>query len=421
MDSIQAPPELTTIKLSPKQQHVFDGLLEYALLPNNKKYVTFGGLAGVGKTTLICVLIDELHKKNMSVAVATFTGKASIVVKAKLINSRTDYCGTIHSLIYQSHYDNYLKRFIHERVDKLPYDIIIIDEASMVTEELFETILSYRLPVIAVGDHGQLPPVTGSFNILSRLDFKLEEIVRQACDNPIIKLSMLARTGETIPYGDFGSGVKKVYKPKLSTLLPHVEYSPKTHQIICGTNKLRIAINSYIRHKYVSTSAKYPVIGDKVICLRNNKDTLMFNGMIGDVVHVKGLDEIEVSHSSIPRSVIDAMNIDVDDTTHIPIYVFTVMMHHDGKEYTVKTCPMQYNQDKTRLVNMLELRASLDLFDYAYAITTHKSQGSEYSDVVLVNERIYWDSAEMHNRWLYTAITRAKERLTIIDKQDLFT
>jgi len=181
--------------------------------------LTVGGYAGTGKTTLLCELRKEIYNKfpKLSVAFVTFTGKASSVLQTKLdvngISSyENDYIGTIHGLIYkaETRYDTKLKAHVIvgwklKEEDDVWHDVIIIDEASMVSKQLWDDLGKFGKPIIGVGDHGQLPPIGDQFNLLTHTDFKLTEIHRQALNSPIIALSKLVREQGYIPTNKFFS------------------------------------------------------------------------------------------------------------------------------------------------------------------------------------------------------------------------
>jgi exodeoxyribonuclease V len=167
--------------LSPDQDRVLLALMSW-LREKPSLFITVGGYAGTGKTTLVSVLraiIKELYP-NYKVAFACYTGKASQVLKQKLVAQKAiqpkDFCGTIHSLMYTAvtSEDGQILRW--KRNAELPYDLIIIDEASMVTSDIWNDLTKYGLPMIAVGDHGQLPPIDSAFNLMDNPELRLEKM-----------------------------------------------------------------------------------------------------------------------------------------------------------------------------------------------------------------------------------------------------
>jgi len=360
------------ITLNPEQQRAHDMILDF--VRSGLPLFTIGGYAGTGKTTLIGQCVEELHAENKQIAFCAFTGKAAHVLKGKLCLGPDDYCGTIHGLIYQKVGETPRGKPIFKRVERIDHDLIILDEASMVDGVIFDDLRSYGVPILAVGDHGQLPPVQGRFNLMEHPEFRLETIVRQAEGNPIIKLSIMARESGHIPYGEYGEGISKVKGCE--------RIKRETADIIlCATNKTRVNINSFVRQMRGFVDP-YPMIDEQVICLKNNREAGIFNGMIGEI---KAITLGSVFHD---------LTIDFDNE----------------EVYSGLGLTAQFG-NKQRLDHPFA-----DCFDWAYCITVHKSQGSEWPSVMLIEERMGMMDDEQWRRWLYTGITRAKERLLIMTR-----
>lgn len=368
-----------TVELSPDQKKVRDAILDFVGDSNSiKKFITIGGYAGTGKTTVIGEVMRELDTKR--VAFCAYTGKAASVLASKLDNF--SYCGTIHSLIYRPLTDEKGRIIGWDSQNRELYeefDLIVIDEASMVNEEIFKDLLEYGLPIICVGDHGQLPPVKSKFNLMEKPMFKLEKVHRQAEANPIIKLSMMARLEGAIPFGEFGEGVKKV---RGLEHLNGVELNETL--LLCGTNKLRQKLNAQAR----TGVSELVQVGEKVICLKNNRKKGIYNGMVGFVEEVAnaGVDQLAL----------------------------TVNMG-DGLTVSTKALKVQFGNPKT----LHDWRGRFgekpeDLFDYAYAMSVWKAQGSEADSVVFIEEALPFLSNDDYRRFMYTAITRSKKELMII-------
>ncbi|HEX8923146.1 MAG TPA: AAA family ATPase [Patescibacteria group bacterium] len=362
------------------------------------QFITLGGYAGTGKTTLIAQLRAEIKKSkpNTKVAFASFTGKATRVMKNKLEESKTveknDSISTIHSLIYSPIVDNKEVIIGWKRKDELEgAGLIIIDEASMVDEIIWQDLLNYNVPIIAVGDHGQLPPIRGKFNLMENPEIKLEEIHRQARDNPIIDVSVMARENGSIPIQRYGAGVRKLSRQE-STTGEEVEEILRNYDkemlILCGYNNTRTKLNQYIRKSKEIESAE-PEPGDRVICLRNNHKKGIYNGMLGTIYWI------------------DKKN---DDW-----YEAQIEMDGEKEMYEGLISRSQFGNKET--MNFTEKRWMInkgDLFDFGYALTVHKAQGSQAQKVLLFEERFSQMSDDEWRRWLYTGVTRAEEELTII-------
>lgn len=383
------------LSLSKSQQSANDKILDWFKTSAKRPYLTLGGYAGTGKTTLISHIRNELNKDypDLRVAFCSYTGKASRVLRNKIHDSIAIYpkdtISTIHSLIYSPIESD--KGIITgwELKDDIKADLIVIDEASMVDEEIWRDLCAFDKPILAVGDHGQLPPIKGSLNLMKNPDIKLEEIQRQAEDNPIIKISLYARRFGYIPVKDYGQGVKK-FSLKDEGSRDYMEEFLRAYNnetlILCGFNKTRVNLNKFIRQALEFYSPT-PLTSDRVICLRNNHEKLIYNGMLGVITNIKDKNE--------------------------KWYEATIEMD-DGELFEGPVAKDQFGYPES--FNFTEHRAKYlegDLFDFGYALTVHKAQGSEAKRVILLEEKSSKMDHEMWRRWLYTAVTRAQEELYI--------
>lgn len=344
------------IKLTQEQKHV---IVELSKL--KKQVQTLGGYAGTGKTTVISNLSAILP----SFAVCAFTGKAANILRKKKLDA-----GTIHSIIYTpiSLPDGSVE---FELVSNLGYGGFIVDEASMISRDLYGDLLSFDVPVIFVGDHGQLEPVGEDVNLMKSPDLVLEKIHRNAGE--------IAHFAEHIRKG-YRPASFEFKNPKKIKFLDRYDYSSIKHyqaqadQVICAYNKTRVAINKDLRESRGHTS-DWPVVGDKIICLRNNKQEGLFNGMQGRVTDV---DERPANR----------MVFETDD----------------GMVFETRFDPAQFNVAKHDLGNFD--RDAPNPFDFADAITCHKAQGDEFNKLMVMEQKCdLWD----HVRWAYTAASRGKE------------
>lgn len=364
----------------------------------NSQYITLGGYAGTGKTTLISILRDKIKKKHKKVRVAfvSYTGKASRVLRNKLEENKTvingDFVGTVHSLIYSPVINDKEEIVGWKKKEVVEQELIIIDEASMVSASIWNDLLSFNKLIIAVGDHGQLPPIEGSFNLMEKPILHLREIHRQAKNNPIIKLSILAREEGRIPIGVFGKGIKKL-DGRQAWVTNEIEEELKNYNfdsmVLCGYNNTRVKLNKVIRSG-LGFENKEVGVGDKVICLRNNHSVGIFNGMLGTVESISSKNE-------------DWWEADIamDDDVYYSGLI--------AKEQFGKTSGVNFGEKRGRYMKG-------DLFDFGYALTVHKAQGSQSRKVILFEERFSKMDDEAWRRWLYTAITRAEEELFVVGK-----
>jgi exodeoxyribonuclease-5 len=369
------------VPLSGEQGNVFDSVLRGL---GGRQVQTVGGYAGTGKTVLVGALADALP----GFAVCAFTGKAAHVLRRKGVAEAS----TIHSLIYRPADPPPESTrpgekpptppppvFILRDPDEVTCEGFLVDEASMVSADLYDDLLSFGLPTVFVGDHGQLPPV-GDKNVylMAEPDHRLETIHRNA--GPVARFAEYLRQGgnpRCWPGG--GEAVRVMHKGALTdrALL-------SADQIICAFNATRVAMNKRVRDLLGRASLVEP--GDRVICLRNSRAAGLFNGMQGTVSEVRP----EVRHG-YGEAAGPWLSFEDDDGRRF-----------DGLAFD----PQQFGQKTYRHDPYLP-----HPFDYAHCVTCHKAQGSEWPHVLCLEQ--YWPDAPWeHRRWTYTAASRAQERLT---------
>ncbi len=345
---------------SDDQEAVVQGVREWAN-QRSDQILTVGGLAGTGKTTIVSYLVDSWP----SAATTALCGKAAHVLRAKGVDAQT-----VHSLIYVPFETADGKVRFRKRDHLKEIRRIVVDEASMIDHLLFHDLMSFGLPVLFVGDHGQLEPIGTNPNLMKSPNLRLEKIHRQAMDNPILRLAHAFREGRPTPrWKDPNGRLEITGRSSFERLIrPDV-------QIICGFNKTRHQVNARVREMLGYKHLVQP--GEKLICLKNNKAWNIFNGQQ-----------------------VTVLGIEFDSKNVIDLEVET----DDGRTLNVPCWKEQFGK------NVLEdfKIQSIALMDYGYAMTAHKSQGSEWPDVLIMEEIAnVWDA----KRWRYTAATRAKERL----------
>lgn len=363
-------------------------------------YITLGGYAGTGKTTLIAYVRQAMGSldETTTVAFCAYTGKATRVLAERLhagkVMRRGDTVSTIHSLIYTSDGPpSSLTQWV--RKDKLERSLIIVDEASMVDEAIWKDLLSFHIPILAVGDHGQLPPVGSTFSLMNEPQLRLERIFRQEAQSPIIEVATLARASGVIPVQEFGPGVRKLDR-NLAETGQAVEELLESHSrdlmVLCGYNATRIKLNQAMRAMR-DVEGPEPQSGDVVVCLRNNRARHIYNGMLGRikrVTAVTGEDGTQWYDAEI--------DLEGED------YAYSGYIARDqfGAAATVKDVAVAPDGQRG------------DLWDFGYCLTVHKAQGSQAPRVLVFEERFAKASDEEWRRWLYTAVTRAEQELTIV-------
>lgn len=355
------------MNLSPQQQEAATQIEAFIKDPSRRRFV-LAGYAGAGKTTLASVIAENMDRKK--VCFGAYTGKAANVLREKGCPN----ANTIHSILYKRVDDdvNDEPRFVlNHDSDYEGAKLVIIDEYSMLPEEMINDIEHVADKVLYTGDPFQLPPVNGECSL--KPDFFLTEIHRQALENPIIRFSKEIREGKALAF----SSLPEFHYDHKSKIDP--ETYEEADQVIVGLNKTRVAFNSRFREKLGLAGIKYPVTNDKLICLRNNHARGIFNGMI--------------AYATADADIISpqTLRLDIEDFEDLKVW--------DGN----------FRGEERQHVMFKDL----DRFDYGYAITAHKSQGSEW-DHVLVYEQPIGKDAVGRRRWLYTAITRAKKKVTLV-------
>lgn len=374
---------------------------------DGKKYTCISGYAGTGKSTLVKFIVSALEgcgiNPKKDVCYAAYTGKAAEVLRKKGNKNAV----TLHKLLYDF-FPRPNGTFFRKPKDELEYRIIIVDEVSMAPKELIDRLFSYNVYVICLGDPFQLPPVDKNEDnhLLDNPHIFLDEVMRQAAESEIIQLTMKIRNREPIPYMK-GKEVQVLKKEELNTgMLMWAD------QILVGTNNARININNQIRD-LLGRSDK-PEDGDKVICLRNYWDTF---DIIGEDVLVNGtIGYIKdcYNYSITPKLPYKKVNIDVLNakfTTDNNIDFGAIEM--DNKMILTGEKCVDYKTAFQLSKKYKESNPVPKEFAYAYAITCHKAQGSEWDKVLVLEERFPFEEEE-HARWLYTACTRAVDKLVLV-------
>lgn len=378
-----------TVTLSQDQESAFEGILGW-YMESDRQTLTLGGYAGTGKTTVISRLLEHLEILDPgSVSVAAFTGKAVSVLQRKGVPSQT-----LHSLIY--HTRPYCSdcgepslpnacsqcgtagaraniELRSRKVTMLHAKLVIVDEASMLSTGLVEDLESLGRRVLYVGDHGQLEPVGDDPGLMRDPELRLEKIHRQAEGSSIIQFAhALRQGGDPCAWrpGALEDDNVRVRQGIAGTSLSSYDV------VICGFNRTRVSVNKRIR-KERGFHGGDPQVGERLICLQNDRDMGLFNGQMVIVTRV-----------------CDArgrLQLDFEDEA-------------GGRWHKVPTSRRSFHRERK------EKRppGRMALFDFGYALTCHKAQGSEWANVAVMEQLVsQWDA----RRWRYTAATRASEKL----------
>lgn len=382
-------------------------------LHSSRQIYVLAGLAGTGKTTLLRHTVCNTLKlePDKSVAFVTPTGKAATVLIRQGIPATT-----LHRLIYQAIAEENetiingkpikVEKLVFRRRESIDKAIklIVLDEFSMVSDEVLSDIMRFGVKMLVCGDNAQLPPVEGMNSFLTAPDFSLRTIVRQQEGNPIIQLAHSAMEGKYIPYGNYGN---RAFVMSARRIKPEYrkKYLLKAEQVICGLNKTRGKINDEIR----GYRGLYglPQKGEKLICTLNNWEQFidgefrynMVNGIIGYVKDVRYAGE------NIGFMRFRADFLDEDCPEEVPFD--TGFFENGAYRYRRGDYFEQFDEEGNATGAF-----TLNRFEFGYCISCHKAQGSEFDSAVVFDESYAFkeDSA----RWLYTAITRAKDKIIIL-------
>lgn len=360
---------------SDEQNRAVQAFMKWYREPKRPKpFFYLAGYAGTGKTTIARGIADSIKGR---VHFAAFTGKAAMVMQSK---GCTGAC-TIHSLIYKpiEDDDGIVTYALNNESIIEGSALVIIDECSMVGTELAEDLLSYGVPILVLGDPAQLPPVASEGYFLKDTpDFMLTEIHRQALDNPIIVLSMAVREHMNLEAGTYGD----------SLILRNEDFdirdALKADQVLCGMNKTRMMANDRLR-ELLGYTDDFPMIGERLVCLKNDRKKGLLNGGLWEVKNIKKRYSNSTNFTVRP--------LDLEGN---PVQVYVHDNFFKGTESTLDW----------------QARKRYSEFTYGYTLTVHKSQGSQWDNLLVFDESDTF--REDKYRWLYTAITRAAERLTLV-------
>lgn len=378
-------------------------------LAEQGQVLTLGGYAGTGKTTLLGVLANTLS--TTSVGYCAFTGRASSILAKKLRSAGATpaAAGTIHSLFYRIIEDKTTGRItgqmrLNPEEIKKRFDLLVVDEASMVDERMAQDLMAPGVPVLAVGDHGQLPPIYGHSPWMAEPDLRLEKIHRQAEGSPIIALATHVREKKSLEgFALDGRVIDRVFPNDFDEKLQqaYAKYSPREVAILTPTNAYRMRLNELAHYLWTGQPpGQIPCKGSWLICLRNENKFNICNGMRGNLLE-----------AAVPRR---------DHWLDLRLYFpnehleaqASCLKHQIGRHRVFED--LQAIQGACASEDMPKWPQVGLLMDYGYAMTVHKAQGSQFKHVFLLGDRPNYMSSDDYGKWLYTGVTRASERLTLV-------
>lgn len=336
------------------------------------------GWAGTGKTTLAKSLVSSVKGLTMF---GTYTGKAAMVLTKKGCPATT-----LHSMVYLPKLNTLTGEVTFHLNHLSPLagaTLLTIDEVSMVGPELGGDVSALAKKILVLGDPFQLPPISGEGYFTSEEpDVLLTEIRRQAEGNPIIQMSMQVRTGGELEEGQYGSSLVASREHLTDEALVEAD------QVLCGINRTRHRLNQRVRKLRGLAGLNnphHPVKGDRLVCLKNDSKKGLLNGGLWEVLECRA-----------SRGYVRGRLLSLDHSFRVETDFCTPEEFFWGAEKDLHW--------RTKLDN--------DQFTFGWALTVHKAQGSEWDNVLLVDESMSF--GEYHKQWLYTGLTRAANKVTVI-------
>lgn len=387
-----------SFQLNDQQSEAIRKAIKWYYDPHKKPIFVLSGFAGSGKSSCCRMMTELMGVSKYQILWATLSGKAACVLRAK-----GNYANTIHSTFYRVCTDPETgKTFFAKRKSVNGcIKLIVIDEASMVDGKMMEDLISFKIPILLLGDPGQLPPLFNPNPYMEHPDIILTKVMRQSGDSGILKLATMARNNEELKFGNYIES-KVIHINEIKDI-------EKYDMVLCWSNRRRRELNKFIRHaKGYDKFGNYPIKGEKIMCLRNDLDRELIyydislnpmNGMIMEVLE-------------------DSTDYD-KYTEFIDINARPDFIEHKDNLFFNMRCPKlpfdKYyigdNSIDTEELDMFTIPREYTINTFAYACSVHKSQGSQWENVLIIDD--YKGRKDQYSNWIYTALTRASKSVVL--------
>lgn len=392
------------MELTPKQEKAVKIIIDRYRA--GERYTVLSGGAGVGKTTTLSRALEVLELPEEQICYTSFTGKA--VQRLKEIGIKYPAI-TLHKLMYDYITDEDENLIAVPKEDLGEIKIVVVDEVSICSFELMKQLFSYDIYVICCGDPFQLSPFGDderNHHLLDSPHIFLDEVLRQAQESEIIRFSMRIREGKRLPKSHQGSEVHILDKKNIT-----LDLLSRADQIICAMNGTKDKINFQLRN-FLGKKGTIDV-GEKLVCCKNYWDIeassreSLTNGMMGTADNVRPsiLNERKANINSFNYIKID-LKTDLGDFPNLGVDLSYL------KTGTSSLTQKQLNKLKFLKKRYIKFYSIPLEFDYGYCITLWKAQGSQWHNVVGIEEKHPYDKLE-HQKYLYTLLTRAIDKCVI--------
>lgn len=397
------------------------------------------GLAGTGKSYLVQYIIEALNIDSDLVDYMAYSGAAAIALSRK----NTDAV-TIHHTIYSPYKDkktNELKFKLKDSVAGSPV-LFVVDEVGMLSEKIIKDLKSFHIPIIALGDNHQLGAFKGSNNnLLDHPDVVLDKPIRQSLDSGILRLAYKVLNGERIDkFRDSVEGeVLVCHRSELDDSM-----FVGADQILTNRNKTIQSVTNHVRNNIYHLDYLFPFENEKLICLKNNwdrsirinnYDQYLVNGLTGYITEISGYNEktdsftfnfkpqyatddkdqflflkadcIRFRENLMPNEKIEEYSFKMKENSDLTKRELADVRRHNDLFYSYKD--VFYRR---RAEAKLGPENMIDDFTFGYAMSVYKAQGSEFDNVLYIDDS--WGSFQIKMKQRYTAITRAKKALIYV-------